>query len=234
MLDDFFRTLVELGARPNVIVDVGAHRGAWTRTALRHFPDARFVLFEPQRDLIDAQVDLRSPAIRIVHEGVAAVADPHRAFTMHADRASWSFAISPDEAVDLGLEQITAPVTTLDAAFATGACHDLPAPDILNIDAVGTNLEVLAGADRVVAAADIVIVGAGVTNRIFADTAAAVVAEMDRRGFALLDVLDPQRPTGTGALWSASLAFANRSGRTWAAVGTRDKQLGWALEAFGG
>lgn len=233
MLDDFFRTLVALGTRPNVIVDVGAHRGEWTRTSLRHFPDAQYVLFEPQRDLMDAQADLVSPRIRIHHDGVGPAPEDARPFTMHPDRGSWSFAYSSEDAVEFGLSQSAARIVTLDQYFATGDGRDLAAPDILKIDAEGWDLQVLAGAGRTVAAADIVFVEAGVTNKLFVNSAIAVMTELDGRGFSLIDITDAQRPLASGALWNVELAFANRSGRTWAALGTRDKQLRWALDELG-
>src|SRR5262249_23232085 len=47
----FFSILKERGFVPEHIVDVGANRGCWTRTALKYFPDAYYTLVEPQDHL---------------------------------------------------------------------------------------------------------------------------------------------------------------------------------------
>ena len=54
-----------MGFAPKHIIDVGANRGLWTRTALQYFPDAHYTLIEPQdhlkthiQDLLDRGQDL--------------------------------------------------------------------------------------------------------------------------------------------------------------------------------
>src|SRR5260370_7296487 len=50
-LDPFFSLLQRLGFAPKHILDVGANRGNWTRTAIKYFPGARYTLVEPQDHL---------------------------------------------------------------------------------------------------------------------------------------------------------------------------------------
>ena len=40
----FFTAIKGLGFRPKHIIDVGAHKGSWTRTAFSFFPDAQYTL----------------------------------------------------------------------------------------------------------------------------------------------------------------------------------------------
>src|SRR5215467_3428989 len=47
----FFEAIQRAGFVPRHIIDVGANRGNWTRTAIRFFPDAQYTLFEPQDHL---------------------------------------------------------------------------------------------------------------------------------------------------------------------------------------
>ncbi len=51
VMSTFLADLHTRGLRPNVVLDVGANRGDWTRLARSVFPDARFVLIEPQREM---------------------------------------------------------------------------------------------------------------------------------------------------------------------------------------
>src|SRR5260370_2104474 len=50
-LDPFFSLLQRLGFAPTHILDVGANRANWTRTALEHFPAAHYTLFDPHHPL---------------------------------------------------------------------------------------------------------------------------------------------------------------------------------------
>ena len=50
-LDCFFSILKGRGFSPKHVIDVGANRGAWTRAAIRYFPDAYYSLVEPQDHL---------------------------------------------------------------------------------------------------------------------------------------------------------------------------------------
>lgn len=66
-----FRALSELGLTPSHIVDVGGNHGNWTRVALAAFPNAKFTLFEPQRNLALRHTDLATnPRVDLVYRGV--------------------------------------------------------------------------------------------------------------------------------------------------------------------
>jgi hypothetical protein len=47
----FFEAIQKAGFAPRHIVDVGANRGNWTRSAIRFFPEAHYTLVEPQDHL---------------------------------------------------------------------------------------------------------------------------------------------------------------------------------------
>jgi hypothetical protein len=68
-----FATLKRFGFSPRLVLDIGANHGNWRCTALSYFPEAEFVLVEPQdhlklhiQDLIDS-----GKKIRWVNAGVA-------------------------------------------------------------------------------------------------------------------------------------------------------------------
>ena len=80
-LDCLFPLLKRFGFDPKHVLDVGANRGNWTRTALKYFPHAAYTLVEPQgelkvyiQDLVDrgvgkalgqaADCDVRRRAVR--------------------------------------------------------------------------------------------------------------------------------------------------------------------------
>jgi FkbM family methyltransferase len=193
---------------------VGANRGDWTKTALRYFPHARFTLFEPQDDLLrggDLDGDAR---VNICAMG----AGPNTAtmkLSKHERDDSFSFALSERQAIELGREQIDAPVVALDEFLAR---QGLPLPDLLKIDAEGWDLEVLKGAEKCVNNADVILLEAAVMNKAFTNTIANVITEMDRQDFMLFDVTDLNRTKRHGVLWLVELAFVRKRGQLAMAV----------------
>lgn len=212
--EPFFECLVRLQFDPKHVIDVGANRGDWTRMAMRYFPNAQFTLFEPQDNLLRGG-DLDGDA----RVNICAMGAGPRTATMklskHERDDSFSFSLSERQAVELGREQIDAPVVALDE-FLVG--QGLPLPDLLKIDAEGWDLEVLKGAEKCVASADVILLEAAVMNKAFANKIANVVTEMDRRDFTLFDVTDLNRTKRHGALWLVELAFVRKRGQLAMAV----------------
>jgi hypothetical protein len=92
--DPFFDCVERLGFKPRHIVDIGANRGNWTRTALRYFPDARYTLFEPQGELLKG-FDLY-PRIQIFAMGAGPKTSTMK-LSKHERDDSFSFALSEQE-----------------------------------------------------------------------------------------------------------------------------------------
>jgi FkbM family methyltransferase len=204
----FFECLRSLKFSPRIIVDVGANRGNWTRGAMLYFPDARYLLFEPQSDLL-ACTDLESnPNVQIFNVGAGPLTGIMR-LSKHARDDSFSFALSPEEAIERGREQIDAQVVALDEFLPA---QGVPAVCMLKVDAEGWDLEVLKGARGLAAAAQIILVEAAVMNSFFPNRIEQVIAEMDKLGFVLFDITDLNRTPKHGALWLVELAFVPRGG----------------------
>ena len=202
--EPFFRLLVNLDYTPKHIVDVGAHLGGWTRSALNVFPCSKYTLFEPQRELLGSQSDLDLPNIRRNYVG-AGPASGQALLSQHNRADSFSFALTPEQARDRGFAQVPVEVVSLDDYFDRNT--DWPAPDVLKIDAEGWDIEVVRGAEKVIGHCDVVLIEAGVLNKRFTNTALEVMKEMDNRGFKLFDITDLNRTPTTGALWNVELAF---------------------------
>ena len=207
--DPFFNTLLKLGYQPRHVVDVGANRGNWTRTALKYFPQSRFTLFEPQEKMREEVADLLArPGIEFHCMGAGPVNSSMR-LTQHERDDSHTFALSPRQAQEFGYPQVEVPVVALDDFFEE---RDLPKIDILKIDAEGWDLEVLKGAKKIIGEADIVLMEASVLNPIFTNTIEEVISAMSRLGLVLFDITDLNRTAKHGALWLVELAFVKRDG----------------------
>lgn len=205
----FFTTLVKLGYRPSHVVDIGANRGDWTRTAMKYFPDIRYTMFEPQEKMRSEVRDLLKYSGVEFHCIGAGPANSTMSLTIHERDDSYTFALTQEQAQELGYSQMEVPVVALDDYFEL---KGLPKADILKIDAEGWDLEVLKGARKIVEAADIVLIEAAILNPVFLNTAEKVISTMSCLGFALFDITDLNRTAKHGALWLVELAFVKKEG----------------------
>lgn len=203
-----FQTLSRMGFQPAHVVDVGAHEGAWTRSALVYFPDSKYTLFEPQRSLLEPQIDLDTTNVKKCFVGVGPRTED-RLFTEHSRSDSYSFALTEEQAKERGFRQNLMSVVSLDEFLLHS---DWPKPEVLKIDAEGWDLEVLRGATHVLTTCELVLLEAGVMNKRFKNTALSVMKEMDTRGFQLFDITDLNRTPSLGGLWNVELAFAKKGG----------------------
>jgi len=185
---------------PATIIDVGASDGVWSLRARRHFPRARFLLFEP---LAERQAALARLKARHGFDVVPAAA---------GDRAGQvAFAIDPA----LDGSGVAAPgatgtravaVETIDAAVTA---RGLPGPYALKLDTHGYELPVLNGAAQVLTQTQLLIIEA----YNFELTPGCLrfhelCAWLEARGFRCCDIADPMRRPGDGVLWQMDLAFA--------------------------
>ena len=207
--DPFFDCLVRIGFQPKHIVDVGANRGNWTRTALRYFPEAYYSLFEPQPKMEKEVADLIvNPKVKFYCMGAGPVSSTMKLST-HPRDDSFSFALDEAQASAQNREQIEARVVALDDFLPR---EGRPQADILKIDAEGWDLAVLKGAEKTAATAGVVLMEAAVMNKPFSNKINVVMEEMAKRGFVVFDITDLNRTVKQNALWLVELAFVKRGG----------------------
>jgi len=184
----------------NSWVDVGASDGSWSLLARRHFPAAKFLLFEP---LAERQAALGALRQRHGFDFLAAVAG--------AAPGTVEFAIDPNlDGSGVAGPGATAtrsvPVETIDRAVAA---RGLAGPYGLKLDTHGYELPVLAGAAQTLASANLLIIEAyNFTLTPGSLRFHELCAWLEARGFRCCDLADPMRRPGDGALWQMDLAFA--------------------------
>lgn len=214
-LDCLFASLKGFGFAPKHIVDVGANRGFWTRTALKYFPEAAYTLVEPQDELrvyIQDLVD-RGCRIRWVHAG-AADKRGLLPFTVRERDDSSNFTANEAEAQAAGLRRTTVETRTLDEIVASGS---FPTPEMVKIDAEGFDLKVLAGASGLIGKTEIFFIEAAVRGS-WENTVLEVMQRMAKQGYGLLDVTHLNRSPKYGVLWLVELAFLRKGSRLLGAV----------------
>lgn len=206
-LSEFLQLLKSTGYQPSHVVDIGANRGNWTREVRQFFPQSRYTLFEPQANLKQEMEDLLGdPLVNLNVKGVGKACS-EMLFTIHERDDSCSLAWSAERAAQMGYAQIKIPVVTLDSYIES---NHLEWPDFIKIDAEGYDLEVLEGATKCLEKATLAMVECAVCNPNMKNTALAVIAFMDLKGFRPLDFTDLNRPFPNRVLWLTEIAFVKK------------------------
>ncbi len=209
LLHTFYDILQNINFKPNHIVDIGANHGTWTREALVFFPDAHFSLLEPQHWLKKSMEDLLEKYPKVKFHAVGAGKEPGSfKFTIVDRDDSCSFRYTEEQAKEMGFEQVELPIVTLNDFIKE---QNLPAPDLIKIDAEGLDLEVLAGASDFFGKTEVFMVEAGIVNKDIDNSFLAVTKFMDENGYRLFDITDLNRAFQK-ALWLVEVVFVKKDG----------------------
>jgi FkbM family methyltransferase len=207
----FFSMLKRRGFSPKHVIDVGANRGAWTRAAIRYFPDAYYSLVEPQdhlkaniQDLID-----RGCKIQWITAGAADKAGSLPFAISRRDDSS-SFVMTGGQGQSPGRQPPLMRVTTLNEIAASSSA---PPPEMVKIDAEGFDLKVLAGGSELLGKTDIFLAEAMICAPDYENTLAQVIQRMAAAGYRLIDITDLNRSPKHGVLWLCEVAFLRSSSR---------------------
>jgi FkbM family methyltransferase len=206
-LNPFLSLLKQLDFAPARIIDVGANRGEWTRTALQFFPQARYTFVEPQEHLkahVQALLD-GDYKLDWISAGVADRAG-RLAFTIAARDDSSTFVLSKEQAEASGGRQVEVEVKTLNQ-ITTSSKSGMP--DMVKIDAEGLDLKVLAGASELIGKTEIFLVEAAVCAPL-ENSVAGVMQFMSNAGYQLIDITDLNRSPKFGVLWLLEMAFLRK------------------------
>lgn len=206
--EPFFTLLKHYGFAPRCILDVGANRGNWTRAALAHFPQAEFLLVEPQAELQVHVQDLVQQGFKLQWITAGASDRPGRLpLTIAPQDVSSNFGMTAEAAAAYGYRQATVEVRTIDEMVGSSG---LPIPEMVKIDAEGFDLKAIAGAKNLLGKTDVFFLEAGVCARGIENTMARVIATMADAGYQMIDITDINRSPKHGVLWLCELAFMRK------------------------
>ena len=205
--------LRQAGFAPAEIVDVGAYLGRWSWLAKQVFPDVRIFMVEAQarmsakldeiRRLWPADVDY---AICLVGDRECEAVD---FFQMETPYGSSGSSIYEEQTV-LDRHRVSLPMHTLDRLLKDRA---LGAPILLKLDVQGAELDVLAGASRVLEATEFVVMEVSFLeyNKGAPDFRRTIDAMADL-GFVALDLIESNRDP-RGWLKQADMIFVRAGSR---------------------
>jgi FkbM family methyltransferase len=199
--------LQQAGFAPAEIIDVGAFVGRWSWHAKQIFPTARIFMVEAQARMSDKLDEVRRLWPADVDYAICLVGDRERGavdfFQMETPYGSSGSSIY-EEKTDLVRHRISLPMHTLDGLLRDRA---LGAPVLLKLDVQGAELDVLAGASRVLETTEIVIMEVSILEyNKGAPDFRRIIDTLADLGFVVLDLVEPSRGP-RGQLEQADMVF---------------------------
>lgn len=190
------------GYQPEVVYDVGAADGSWTRLALGHWPKATFVCFEPLAERLGDLRALQAKHPKSVRIEACGVGDCDGELSLGVTEFLWdsSFAYG-------GASSRQVPVRRLDSLVDGG----VPLPSFIKIDVQGFEKRVLDGGPRAMAHADLILMEC--TFFQFCDemrTLDVTIAYMATHGFVPYEFVDFLRRPLDGAMGQCDLLFVRK------------------------
>ena len=207
--EGFLQHLRAVGFKPASVLDVGANNTEWSRLAKKFFPEAKFILIEPQMELTPHLEAFCKESPGSVWKVAGAGREPgEMELIVWPDSARSSMLFQPEKDTPRELRRI--PIITIDSLIENA--RDVP--QLAKLDIQGFELEALAGATKLFGHTECFIVEVNLFKRVstlplFSD----VISFFDHRGYKVYDIPGALRRPLDNALWQVDLAFVRTGGR---------------------
>ena len=197
------RALSERGFSPKVVIDGGAHLGAFSLVAKTMFPQARFHLIEPQPA---CSAHLSRTCVEngfVFHE--CALADK-------SGRGFLTGTVEPDTGAHMlpGLHADSIPVvtTSLDDLFGSSIHKDDRA--LLKLDLQGYELFALRGGTTLLSSVELILLEVSFFAQAYEPSVVDLLAFLDANGFILYDIAALAGRTRDNRLKQGDFVFARK------------------------
>ena len=206
----FLEDVAARGFKPRSILDVGANKGDWSRMAAEVYPNASFLLIEPQHEMhLHLEQFCRDfPKARWVEAGSGAT-EGELTLTIWDDMEGSSFLPEENTPLTIGKKRRSVKIVTIDSLYDCKT--DLP--DLVKLDVQGFELEALKGAQMLFGRTELFILEVSLYEctphcPLFSE----VVGFMTQRGYEVYALPGFMRRPFDAALGQADIAFARRDG----------------------
>lgn len=141
-METCLKLLSERGFKPNVILDVGAARGDWTKLAMLYWPSSKYFLVEPLDEWSTSLKSLKEKNPNISFISAAAGSQPGELpIFVNKKNIYWSSLMAEGD----WDSSRSVPVVTIDQLFQEGYFKQ---PQLIKLDVQGFELSVLEGAKK--------------------------------------------------------------------------------------
>lgn len=210
-IEGLLRQAQSMGFKPAAVVDVGAAYGSFASQCVPVFPKARFLLIEP---LVEYQPFLKELTESMpTAQCIMAAATAHQGeivLNVHPDLVGSSLFREVEKDTDVnGLPRTVRAITIDGLLEETGA----KGPFLLKVDVQGAELEVLRGAEKMLADTEYILLEVSLF-RFFQDGPDFndVVLYMKSHGFVAYDISGLQYRPLDNALSQVDVAFVKEEG----------------------
>jgi len=200
-----------IGFVPQTVIDVGAAYGSFTALCQTVFPRAQYLLIEPLEEYRRLLEEAKQSSGSIEYCLAAAAAhEGEIAINVHPDLVGSSLCREVESGTGVNGVERTVRSVTIDRLVAE---KRLSGPYLLKVDVQGAELDVLAGAERTLGDAELVVLEVSFFKFFEAGPECAeVIAYMKGRGFVPYDIVGRQYRPLDGAMSQADIAFVREDG----------------------
>ena len=190
------------GFQPASVIDIGAFIGEWTQRTRAIWPEAKYLMVEPQPNKQERLRALCNDSVSL--EWALLGSAPSDAVRFYMDDFGNSSVLESVQNKCPSAESL--PMKTLDGVVAA---RGLPGPILLKADVQGYELEVLRGANETLRSVEVILlevstVPYNIGSPLFAD----VVAFMADRKFLVYDICHLHRRYADEAVFQMDVLFA--------------------------
>jgi FkbM family methyltransferase len=210
-MDLLLQDLKARGLNCRAVLDVGANKTFWSRTAICCFPEANFYLIEPQQELeAELQNFCRKHKNASYYLTGVGSKKENQVITIWDDLAGSSFMPEVEDGLLQQGRQRSVPVTTIDALIQE---EGMEIPDLIKMDIQGYELEALRGANLTFGKTEVYILEVALYEfmrgmPLFND----VIKFMSDHGYVIYDFGGFLRRPSDGALSQCDICFVKEYG----------------------
>lgn len=207
-LRDRLSNLRNAGFSPQKIIDAGAFHGEWSLTAASIFPEAQYLLIEPQPEAAPLLKKICARHPSFTHR--AALLGPVRGQISFLLEGTNSRIVPADFKPSKGQTLLSLPAERLDELSATAGFTSC---DYLKLDLQGHELGALEGAGELFGTVEVIQVEVSWLRIGPVPIAAEVITAFTEKGYRLYDVFGFNYRPMDGALWQTDFIFVRNDSR---------------------
>lgn len=180
--------LRSLGFNPNLVIDIGAFEGYWSKSTSKIFTDSKYMLFEPQHEKSNIiSENMRGAKYVLENQLLGAVDNDVVSFYKMGTGSSYYPENTNANRVEIKIKTLT-----LDTYIKTNKIELINT--LLKLDTQGSELDILKGAKLSLSKIDIILIELSLVQYNFnAPKYLEILQYLEEENFVLFDILDIHR-----------------------------------------